>query len=205
MINLNYIGGDYGGWFISPDLVPQGSTVISAGIGEDITFDQHLINLKSCSIVGIDPTPKSHDFIDRQSVEGFHLIKKALIGSSEKEIKIFKQKNPEYVSESIVASNQNSSEEFHICPCITIDELLSSYPNTSVIKMDIEGAEYDVISNLKELRVPQLCIEFHHFCTHFTEEDTLKCLEKLRELGYTMQYTHNGKEYTFVRYDQDAQ
>ena len=75
MINLNYIGGDYGGWFISPDLVPQGSTVISAGIGEDITFDQHLINLKSCSIVGIDPTPKSHDFIDRQSVEGFHLIK----------------------------------------------------------------------------------------------------------------------------------
>lgn len=205
MINLNYIGSDYGGWFISPDLIPEGSTIISAGIGEDITFDEYLINLKSCFIVGVDPTLKSHNFIENKKVENFKLIKKALTASNEKEIKIFKQKNPEYVSESIIPSNSNSSEKFHICPTITLGELLSSYPDASVIKMDIEGAEYDIISNLQDLRIPQLCIEFHHFCTDFTEQDTLDCLKKLYNLGYTMQYTPNGKEYTFVRYDQDAQ
>jgi len=205
MINLNYMGSDYGGWFLSPDLIPESSTIISAGVGEDITFDLHLINLKSCSIIGVDPTPKSHDFIASQDIPNFHLIKKALIGSGEKNIKIFKQKNPEYVSESILSSNQNSSDEFHICDTITLNELLSLHPDASVIKMDIEGAEYEIIENIKELKVPQLCIEFHHFCTHFTEKDTLNCLKKLHELGYTMQHTPNGKEYTFVRYDQDAQ
>lgn len=203
MINLNYMGSDYGGWFLSPDLIPHGSTIISAGVGEDITFDLHLINLKSCPIIGVDPTLKSHDFIASQGIPNFHLIKKALIGSGEKNIKIFKQKNSEHVSESILSSNQNSSDEFRTCDTITLNELLSLYPDTSVIKMDIEGAEYEIIENTEDLKVPQLCIEFHHFCTHFTERDTFNCLKKLSQLGYTTQYTPNGKEYTFVRYDQD--
>ena len=195
------MGSDYGGWFLSPDLIPKGSTVISAGVGEDITFDLHLINLKSCSIIGVDPTPKSHDFIESQDVPNFHLIKKALVESSDKEIKIFKQKNPNYVSESILPSNSNCSEDFHICETITLDSLLSTYPNPSVLKMDIEGAEYSIIENLNELKIPQLCIEFHHFCTDFTEQDTIDCLGKLYQLGYTIQHSLNGKEYTFVHCD----
>ena len=42
MINFNYMGSDYGGWSLSPDLIPESSTIISAGVGEDITFDLHL-------------------------------------------------------------------------------------------------------------------------------------------------------------------
>lgn len=204
MINLDYMGSDYGGWFLSPDLIPHGSTIISAGVGEDISFDLHLINIKSCSIIGVDPTPKSHDFIASQDISNFHLTKKALIGVEKKNIKIFKQKNPEYVSESILLSNQNCSDEFHICDTITLNKLLFLYPKTSVIKMDVEGAEYEIIENIKDLKVPQLCIEFHHFCTDFTEQDTSNCLKKLFQLGYTTQYTTNGKEYTFIRHNQDS-
>jgi len=27
-------------------------------------------------------------------------------------------------------------------------------------------------------------VEFHHFCSHYTLEDTLKCIEKMKYLGY---------------------
>jgi hypothetical protein len=36
---IELLGTDYGGWLIDLDLIPRGSTIISAGVGEDISFD----------------------------------------------------------------------------------------------------------------------------------------------------------------------
>ena len=66
MSNVTMLGTDYGGWIVDLDMIPQGSTVISAGVGEDISFDLELINRYSCRVIGIDPTPKSHKFIQSQ-------------------------------------------------------------------------------------------------------------------------------------------
>jgi FkbM family methyltransferase len=202
-LNIQHIGSEYGGWPVDLDSVPPRSTVISGGIGTDASFDKGIIKLKQCSVVGIDPTKKSHDYIEQENINGLTLVKAALTGERKtKEIKIYKQKNPDYVSESILSSNENCSSEYHLSNTVGIEEILSRYSDISILKLDIEGAEYEVIDSLPEIEIPQLCIEFHHFCTDFSEEDTRNALQKLFKLGYTHQLSANGREYLLIHKNQ---
>ena len=43
---MQYLGTEYGGWLVDLDLIPERSTIVSAGIGEDISFDLELIRQK---------------------------------------------------------------------------------------------------------------------------------------------------------------
>ena len=73
-MEFNLIGTEYGGWLLNLDLVPRESTIISAGVGEDISFDTFLIDQKDCKVIGIDPTPKSHLFIENyENLHNFYL------------------------------------------------------------------------------------------------------------------------------------
>jgi len=56
---------------IDPELVPIGGTVISAGVGEDISFDLELIRLRNCTVIGIDPTEKAARSSARIPIPGF--------------------------------------------------------------------------------------------------------------------------------------
>mgnify|MGYP003110335940 CR=1 FL=1 len=197
-IQLNYLGTDYGGWAICLDLVPSESLIISAGVGEDISFDEALITLKKCKILGIDPTPKSHQYIETLNPPNFTLLKGALVGGGESTVKIFKQKNPDYVSESIIESNKNCSDDYHLAPAFNLTSIISQNSSIAVLKLDIEGAEYEMIEEIGNSGIPQVCIEFHHFCTDFSPQDTRAALASLWADGYTTQYTSNNKEYTLI-------
>ena len=187
-MSFNLYGTQYGGWIVDLDLIPEGSTIISAGIGEDISFDLQLIKSCKCNIVGIDPTHKSHRFIQSQTgLYNFQLIKKALCAVDDDTVAIFKNKRPDYVSESTLPSHESvDNSDFHMCRTISLGTLFKIYTDISVLKLDIEGSEYDVLLNLVEIpkTVKQLCVEFHHFCCSKTVADTLKVIRHLRTLGF---------------------
>ena len=125
-------GTEYGGWMINPDLVDRGSIVISAGVGEDISFDQYLINTKDCKIIGIDPTPKSHDFIKNyhNNLKNFEFIKKALAAENEEILKIFRNKNDNHVSESILDTHTSINYfDSYFSETISLKKIINSYDN----------------------------------------------------------------------------
>lgn len=177
-------GNLYGGWVVDLELIPQNSTIISAGVGEDISFDLAMIEKRNVNVIGIDPTKKSHDFIEKTKPKNFQLIKKAL-WSKKETITLYKNRIDAYVSESVLESHSFANKkQSYQTDTITLPELLEKHKNVSVIKMDVEGAEYEVIESLTELSVPQLCVEFHHFCSNKTLQDTINAINKLKELGY---------------------
>ena len=182
-------GTQYGGWMLDLDRVPEGSTIISAGIGEDISFDLALMKKKNCKIIGIDPTEKSHRFIEAQGeLKNFILVKKALTELEGDVIRLFKNSNANHVSESIMSDHHAiNAFDSYLCETTSLETLFSMYDNISVVKMDIEGSEYDVIPNLKEMpnTVEQFCIEFHHFCSSKTIEDTKAIIKKMAEFGFS--------------------
>src|SRR5215469_7175922 len=59
---LQRIGTTYGGWWVDTRNLSSSSNVVSAGIGEDISFDTGLINVIGCNIFALDPTPKAIDY-----------------------------------------------------------------------------------------------------------------------------------------------
>tara|TARA_R100000008_G_scaffold1988_1_gene1643 strand:- start:5135 stop:5755 length:621 start_codon:yes stop_codon:yes gene_type:complete len=187
-MNFHLVGTEYGGWLLNLDLVPHGSTIISAGVGEDISFDSFLIHHKGCKVVGVDPTPKSHRFIESHvGLENFMLVKKALTSKDNDAIALYKNKNNDHVSESILNSHDSILQsDSYYASTVTLPRLFEEHNNISVVKMDIEGAEYEVIETIQSIpdSVRQLCVEFHHFCTNKTIQDTVRCVEVLGSLGF---------------------
>ncbi len=187
-MNFQLIGTEYGGWLLDLDLIPENSTIISAGVGEDISFDTFLIANKNCDVVAIDPTPKSHHFINVQTgLQNFVLLKNALTSKPDDIVTLYKNKNNNHVSESILESHHSVLPfDSYYANTITLDNIFETYDNISVVKMDIEGAEYDVIEVLKEIpeSVKQFCVEFHHFCSDKTLEDTKNSINILASLGF---------------------
>ena len=181
-------GTQYGGWMVDLNLIPEKSTIISAGVGEDISFDLELMRTKSCRVVGIDPTPKSHVFIEnQQNLNNFELIKAALHHTDGEMLEMYRNKRDDHVSESILPDHHSVNDfDSYNAETISLPTLFEKYENISVVKMDIEGAEYDVLQNLSTIpdTVKQLCVEFHHFCTSRQIGDTEDVLDKIRSLGF---------------------
>ena len=206
---MEYLGTEYGGWLVDLNLITENSTVISAGVGEDISFDLELINRKNCNIIGIYPTRKSHKFIESKTdLENFSLIKKALDGESNTLVTMYENSNPMYVSESILPSHHSIKQfQNYIVETVSLDELFNMYDNISLIKMDIEGSEYNVIEALTGIpdSIKQICAEFHHFCTDYTIEHTQKMIKSLETFGFSkcLQNKPNSRypyaELTFIR------
>lgn len=78
------------------------------------------------------------------------------------------------------------------CPTRTIDSLVEQYGVPDLLKIDVEGAEYEVLKSLTR-PVPLLCFEWASETVTITEQ----CLDYLLELGYTQFHLQLMDSYTF--------
>ena len=74
------------------------------------------------------------------------------------------------------------------CKTTTIDKLIESFGMPELIKIDVEGGEYDCVSSLTK-KTKSLCFEW--------ASETIKCLDYLHELGFTHFYIQYKDDYTF--------
>lgn len=189
-INCNKVwyGNVYGGFYACPDYLNHNSIVYSFGIGEDISFDKDIIENHNCHVFGFDPTPKSINWVQDQNLPlKFSFFE---FGISDKSgfTEFYLPKNPNYVSGSIISQNNIDVKEKVNVKMKTIQDIINElgHVHIDVIKMDIEGAEYDVIDNILDhnISVDQILVEFHD---RFFDKDTVKSLQtvkKLKSKGY---------------------
>lgn len=197
-MNIKYLGTEYGGWSVDLDEINDGDFIIDAGLGEDVSFIEELNQLKKVEIIGVDPTEKSHTYVENKNIPNLTLIKKAIAKKGIEKITMFKNSNPLYVSESYCLDHSSVKDiEKYESDCISILDLIEKY-NPSLIKMDIEGGEYDVLEEC--LGVKQICVEFHHHCIESrTEEDMNRCLSFLQNNGYSIISSQLGREFTLLK------
>jgi len=84
------------------------------------------------------------------------------------------------------------------CKTITLDKLIQQYGLPELIKIDVEGGEYECISSLTQ-KVKLLCFEW----ASETNTITFKCIDYLNNLGYTEYYIQMGDDYIFRPKDND--
>ena len=78
------------------------------------------------------------------------------------------------------------------CKSTTINKLIEDYGMPELIKIDVEGGEYDCISSLT-IKTKSLCFEW----ASETNNITIKCLDYLQQLGFTNFYIQYRDDYTF--------
>jgi FkbM family methyltransferase len=93
----------------------------------------------------------------------------------------------------------SESSRFHnytfteiVCKTITIDQLIAEHGKPELIKIDVEGGEYECITSLTQ-KVDVLCFEW----ASEVNDITFKCLDYLTTLGFTECYVQFGDEYTY--------
>lgn len=199
-MNTVRIGSEYGGWTVDLDSISDGDFIICGGVGEDVTFETGLLKLKKVNPILVDPTQKSHSYVENNFGDSFVMIKKAIAKKWTESVRLYRNSNPNHVSESIIPGHLSVSENsFYYADCISIGELVDRY-NPSLIKLDIEGSEYSVLSEC--IGVKQICVEFHHHCIEeFSINNTLFLVKLMEDSGYKIIDNHRGlyQEMTFLK------
>lgn len=197
-MDIKFLGTEYGGWEIDLDSIDHGDVIIDAGLGEDISFLEDLKNFKTVKIIGVDPTEKSHAFVEKKNLENLILIKKAIAPKGIDFVKMHKNANPNYVSESIISDHGSvDSNTAYTIQATSFSDLIAEY-SPSLIKMDIEGAEYGSLEEC--IGIKQICVEFHHHCLSSKNlDDTLRCIKKMESEGYEVISNRRNIEFTLLK------
>ncbi len=85
-----------------------------------------------------------------------------------------------------------------ICKTTTIDKLIEQYGIPDLIKIDVEGGEYNCISSLTK-KIKLICFEW----ASETNIITFNCIDYLYNLGFTQYYIQKEDNYTFRPNDSD--
>ena len=198
-MNTIRIGSEYGGWTVDLDSISDGDFIICGGVGEDITFETGLLKLKKVNPILVDPTPKSHSYIENNFGNSLVMIKKAIAKRGTESVRLYRNSNPNHVSESVIPGHLSVSDSFYDADCVSVSELIEQY-NPSLIKIDIEGSEYSVLSEC--IGVKQICVEFHHHCIEGVSiNSTLSMVKLMEDSGYKIIDNHRGlyQEMTFLK------
>jgi FkbM family methyltransferase len=77
-------------------------------------------------------------------------------------------------------------------PTITLDALITQYGIPDILKVDVEGAEEEVVGTLTT-KVPVLCFEW----ASEWRESMYRTLDYVNTLGFSKYYVQDGDAYTF--------
>ena len=200
----HWYGNQYGGFYLSPDLLDKQSIVYSVGIGEDISFDQDLIDTHGCSVFGFDPTPKSINWCKQQDLpSGFSLYEYGLGAKTEK-VQFHLPKNTDHVSGSIHHHDSLAESNSVEVSLRSFNDIALSlgHEKIDVLKMDIEGSEYDVIEGIlsSAVVIDQLAIELHERFFEDGQARSRQLVRAIKDAGYELfAVSESYEEVSFIR------
>jgi FkbM family methyltransferase len=195
-----FLGTEYGGYAVLPELIRPGALVYSAGIGEDISFDLALIERFGCVVHGFDPTPRSLAWLEAQSLPPGYVVHPYGLAGFDGTASFAPPANPAHVSHSVLSGHGGERIEF---PVKRLGSVLAElgHERIDLLKLDIEGSEYEVLDDLlATLPLPkQLMVEFHHGMGGVTLERTEQTLDRLGAAGYRVfDARPTGREFSLV-------
>jgi FkbM family methyltransferase len=199
-----WYGSEYGGFFVCEKILNNKSNILvySCGIGKDISFDNLVLKkCKNCQIYAFDPTPLSIEWLsNQQTPDNFKFFPIGISNRDGKE-KMYFPKNHSVSYATVNLDSDTNKDEIEV-EMRSIESFAAEHGHTfvDILKMDIEGSEFEVLKNLDFIKIQfgQILVEFHE--RFFEEgakllEDTLAYLSKN---GYECFAISDDFEYSFL-------
>jgi len=196
------LGNDGTSWCVCPDGLSASSVVYSFGVGEDVSFDLELIRRFGLRVHAFDPTPRSIEWASRQALPQGFVLHAYGVADFDGIAKFVPPVDPGHVSHTLLERETPwPAIEVPVHRLTTIMKQLG-HQRIDLLKMDIEGAEYAVLSDLLASRIPvnQLLVEFHHRWPGVGPERTKQAIRSLNSAGFRIFHVSaSGEEYSFWR------
>ncbi|UWX60782.1 FkbM family methyltransferase [Chryseobacterium oranimense] len=203
-IPYKWYGNEYGGFYVSDEKLNKDSVIYSFGIGEDISFDEALINKFGCKVFGFDPTPKSIKWIRSRKNPVEFIFSPFGIDEKSGIVEFLLPKKDNYVSGSVINQiNVDEDKKIKVnmkCLSDIVKEMDHKY--LDILKIDIEGAEYKVLDSILSapVEIHQILIEIHERFFPDGKEKTKALLDTLHKYGYKIFGVSKGmEELSFIK------
>ncbi len=187
-------------WHFSPEGLNAQSIVYSGGVGRDVTFEHALVKRFGCSLVLFDPSPTGRETMSlpENQISQFKFHPVALSGHCG----TLRFAPPQNAAEGSWFAHENVPGMVEV-PAVDLATLMerNGHDHIDLLKIDIEGAEYEVLNHLLErrLNVRQVAVEFHHSnLPGIRRSQSIRAILKLRLAGYKL-IDQSGNNHTFVR------
>jgi FkbM family methyltransferase len=195
-------GSDYGGWDIITANLNAHSTIYSVGIGEDASFDTELIEKFGLTVHGFDPTPRSIEWVKRQGFSDRFVMHEYGIAAFDGNVSFNPPENPDHVSYTLLDRPLTKAKAISV-PVKRLSTIMKElgHDHIDLLKMDVEGAEYDVIDDISEsiIRPQQFVVEFHHRFPGVGVKRTEDAIDRLRSMGYGLfSISATNEEFCFI-------
>lgn len=199
---VDVYGNGNGAWNVVRGTLGRGSTVLSVGVGQDISFDLAVNRKHGCRVILMDPSPTGVATIARHTPlpPGMTFSPAGLAGT-DGPVAFAAPEHPAEGSFRPVSGKE--APPASTFPCARLKSVMESngVRTLDLLKIDIEGFEYEVIDDLLSsgADVRQLCVEFHHgIVPGVTRMKTLKAIARLALGGFSL-CNHEGLNHTFIR------
>lgn len=182
-------------------------TVIDVGCGSVAEFSTYLIDRYHARCFGVDPTEKHKPALSSlvRKYQGRFVHIPFAICAKNGTLNFFESRVNESGSLmadhiNVVRDKGNSYQVRCVTPVSLLDHL--GLDSADILKLDIEGAEYQLLETLGRselLPFKQIFIEFHHHAVErYTYSDTLRAVENICSFGFKS-YSLDNHNYLFRR------
>jgi len=190
--------GELEQWTILPRLDSQ-SFVVSGGAGNDISFEIDLIKRFGCCVALFDPSLPGKTTVARHpDVSGKLRFFEAGLAASTG-INFLRPPTQDPSLHSWVKADENTGEAMNF---VTLSDVMRQFNKARIdlLKIDIEGYEYEVLEDLLMSSIPvtQICVEIHQEpqVPGRTRRDRWRMINALRRAGYALLH-HKHWDHTF--------
>lgn len=202
------IGDDDSGWWVYPDELDSESIIYSFGVGKNISFDQEITQLTGATVHMFDPTPRTLEWIKHQPLSPTLNFHPYGIADFDGELTFFPPKRQSSMhftpvqryTDKKTQALQNQQVQAPVKRLTTIMEELG-HQAIDVLKIDIEGGEYQVLQDIRVEKIPikQIAIEFHHCYRTIPVQKTIDEIKALQIDGFELAFISDRTyEYTFI-------
>ncbi len=203
-VPLEYHGTENGGWSIVAGSLRRESVVVDVGLGEDLSFSESIIRQYECAVFGFDPTPRAIEYAAKRGNPRLRVFEYA-VGPAAGDMQLFLPLNDAHVSGSIhrYAHLGAAGITVKVASIDQVFEIVGS-DRINLLKLDIEGAEFDIIEShafaRRASRIDQLCVEFHHRWQSKGRATTMAAVARLKRLGFRCAWyaRSTNEEFLFV-------
>ena len=223
---VDKIGNDYSFCMVPQNSLSEASIVYSFGAGEDIHSDISLIRKYGCSVCIFDPTPKAithfkelrdHTFQGKkyncESGLAYDVSKAEIqrvkyeeiaLWKEDSTLKFFLPQDPNHVSCSI--NNIQNTDAYVEVEANRLSSIMKKMGHSHIdyLKLDIEGAEFEVLENIVEegLEIGAIYLEYHYNEINKPIKNIRRINKSLNMLllsGYQVIHNDRNRYYTLIK------
>lgn len=199
-ISLTLVGSD-DQWHCDVSRIESTANIICAGVGGAITFEHELVRRTGCKILLLDPSPTGIKTMEKPenmnpSIEFWP------IGLAGKDGQVGFGR-PDNMAEGSWKVGDSKVEDYFACRSVSSLMRQKNYTRLDLLKIDIEGFEYEVIDDIlnMNIHIDQILVEFHDNSMINIDKSRwsmLSFINRLRQHGYRFVHMRHT-DCTFIK------